>query len=53
MARAVGLIGLPHGAVSVANVKDAATREALRKLSENQQALAKALAEQQRKERER
>lgn len=32
---------LPHGAVSVAGVEDATVREALRKLTENQQALAK------------
>lgn len=53
MARADGRLGLPHGAVSVANVADAATREALRKLSENQMALARLLAEAQRKERAR
>lgn len=39
MAKRTGI--LPHGLVSVSGVADAATREALRKLSENIVALAK------------
>lgn len=38
-------IVLPHGLVSTANIKDAAIRDALRKLSENIVALKKILEE--------
>lgn len=42
---------LPHGLVSVANVTDGALREALRKLSENQMAIAKVLEQMKLEER--
>lgn len=45
------LIGLPHGRVSVANIRDDAVREVLRKLSENQMAIAKVLEQMKREER--
>ena len=44
-------VGLPHGSVSVANVRDDAVREVLRKLSENQMAIAKVLEQMKREER--
>lgn len=44
-------ISLPHGRVSVANVLDDAVREVLRKLSENQMAIAKVLEQMKREER--
>lgn len=40
-------VKLPHGSVSVANIKDGATRDAIRKVSENIVALARAFNEEE------